>query len=82
MTKTGKGAVVKPEQANVEGGLVDTVIELGQQRARIMEAMRAALLRGDDAEALERARELTGVPSKQSTIPFKKKAINQEHSCE
>jgi hypothetical protein len=57
------------------GGLVDVLVELGQQRARIMEAMRAALLRGDDAEALERARELTGVP-------LKKKATNQEHSCE
>jgi hypothetical protein len=54
------------------GGLVDVLMDLGQQRARIMEAMRAALLRGDDAEALERARELTGVPSKQSTTPLKK----------
>jgi len=82
MTKTGKSAVSKSGEVSVAGGLVDTIIELGQQRARIMEAMRAALLRGDDAEALERARELTGVASKQSTIPFKKKAINQEHSCE
>ena len=82
MTKTGKSAVSKSGGVSVAGGLVDTVIEIGQQRARIMEAMRAALLRGDYAEALERARELTGVPSKQSTTPLKKKAMNQEHSCE
>jgi hypothetical protein len=49
------------------GGVVDVLVELGQQRARIMEAMRAALLRGDDAEALERARELTGLPTRTQT---------------
>jgi hypothetical protein len=48
-------------------GVLDAVIEIGQQRARIVEAMKEALLRGDDAEALERARELTGLPSKRST---------------
>ena len=75
MTKTVKSETFKSDGVSVAGGLIDTVIEIGQERARIMEAMRAALLRGDDAEALERARELTG-------LPLKKKATNQEHSCE
>jgi hypothetical protein len=56
MTKMGKNEVSKSGGFSVAGGLIDTVIEIGQERARIMEAMRAALLRGDDAEALERAR--------------------------
>jgi hypothetical protein len=67
MTRTGKSAVSKSREVSVAGGLVDTIIEMGQQRARILEAMKAALLRGVDAEALERARELTGLPSKRST---------------
>jgi hypothetical protein len=75
MTKTGKSEVSKSGGVSVAGGLIDTVIEISQERARIMEATRAALLRGDGAEALERARELTGVP-------LKKKATNQGHSCE
>ena len=33
-------------------------------RLGFIEAMRAALVRGDDDEALERARELTGLPCK------------------
>jgi len=49
-------------------GLVDALIDIGRERARILEAMKAALLSGDDAEALERARELTGLPSQKSPV--------------
>jgi|GEM_PF-4974141 len=47
-------------------GVVDAVIAVSKERAKILEAMKAALLRGDDDEALERARELTGLPLKRS----------------
>jgi len=43
---------------------VDALIEIGRQRAQILEAMKEALGRGDEDEALERARELMGLPSK------------------
>jgi hypothetical protein len=46
--------------------LLDAVVEIGQERAAVLVAMKQALLRGDDEEALERARELTGLPSKRS----------------
>jgi hypothetical protein len=52
---------------SVDGGVLDAVIEIGQQREKILVAMREALVRGDDDEALERARELTGLPSKRRT---------------
>jgi hypothetical protein len=52
------------EQTHVSEGLIDALMEIGQKRAEILEAMKQALLRGDDGEALERARELTGLPSK------------------
>ncbi len=42
--------------------LLDAVVEIGQARAKILVALKAALLRGDNDEALERARELTGLP--------------------
>jgi hypothetical protein len=45
-------------------GLVDALMEIGQERQKILVAMKAALLRGDDDEALERARQLTGIPTK------------------
>lgn len=48
-------------------GLVDALMEIGKKRATILEAMKDALLRGDEDEALERARELTGLPSKRAT---------------
>jgi hypothetical protein len=47
--------------------MVDAVIQIGQERRRILASMKEALLRGDDDEALERARELTGLPTKQPT---------------
>jgi hypothetical protein len=37
------------------------VIEIGQQRSKIVEAVKEALLRGDEDEAFDRAREPTGV---------------------
>jgi hypothetical protein len=52
---------------SVDGGVLDALIEIGHQREKILVAMREALVRGDDDEALERARELTGLPSKRRT---------------
>ena len=53
-----------PALPSANGGLVDVLIEIGQKRARILEAMKEALVRGDNAEALEYARELAGLPKK------------------
>ena len=49
--------------------LAPVIREIAEERTRILESMRSALLRGDDAEALERAREFTGLPPKRATIP-------------
>jgi hypothetical protein len=49
--------------------LVDVILEIGRERQRIVEAMKVALLRGDDPEALECARELTGLPRKNAATP-------------
>ena len=45
----------------------DVRIKIGQERARILEGMKESLVRGDDDKALEYARQLTGLPPKQST---------------
>jgi hypothetical protein len=50
-----------------QSGLLDTILEIGKERQKILVAMRTALLSGDDDEALERARELTGLPLKRAT---------------
>jgi hypothetical protein len=42
--------------------------KFGPQRAKILDAMKEALVRGDEDEALERARELTGLTSKRPTL--------------
>jgi hypothetical protein len=57
-----------PAVPSANGGVVDVLIEIGQQRARILEATKEALMRGDDAEALEYARELTGLPTKRFVV--------------
>ena len=49
-------------------GLVDLIVQTGRERQRIVESLRDALLNGDDAEGLETARELTGLPPKRSII--------------
>jgi hypothetical protein len=51
-------------EIRVTPGLVDAVIEISKQRARTMGEMKNALEAGDDETALEKARELTGLPSK------------------
>jgi hypothetical protein len=56
-------ALLSEEKTASTCGLVEVLLEIGQERARIMKAMKVALLRGDDAEALDRARELTGIPT-------------------
>jgi len=48
-------------------GVMDAITEIARERTKILESMKAALLRGDDDEALERARELTGLPMKRTT---------------
>jgi hypothetical protein len=50
-------------------GIVNVILEIGRERHRIMETLKAALVRGDDTEALEHARELTGLPSQKSSVP-------------
>jgi hypothetical protein len=64
LTPTEHEQSVSNQQTHSASGLVDVLIKIGRKRARILEAMRRALLDGDDAEALERARELTGLPRK------------------
>lgn len=51
-----------------DDGVIDAIIKIARERTEILESMRAALLRGDDAEALERARELTGLPPKKAAL--------------
>jgi hypothetical protein len=58
---------VSIEQPGV-ASLVDVLIEIGLERARILERMKEALERGDDAEALEYARELTGLSIHKSPV--------------
>jgi hypothetical protein len=55
-------------EAISSSGLIDILLEIGRERQRIMEAMKAALLRGDDDAALEHAGELTGLPSRKSPV--------------
>jgi len=56
------------KDASAFSGVVEVILEIGRERQRILESLREALLRGDDAEALERARELTGLPTKRSVV--------------
>jgi hypothetical protein len=69
MTKMRTNPVSNSRDVSVAGGLVDAVIQIGQQRARIVKSMIEALVRGDDAEA-------------HPNSPLRRKAMNQEHSCE
>jgi hypothetical protein len=55
------------EEASASG-LVDLIVQIGRERQRIVESLRDSLLNGDDAEALERARELTGLPTNRSIV--------------
>jgi hypothetical protein len=55
---------------HASGGLVDVIMEIGQERPNILATMKAALVRGDEEEALERARELTGLPGKPRRTNF------------
>jgi hypothetical protein len=63
-----KSNAVSNSEAFSGAGLVDALLEIGRERQRIMEAMKAALLRDDDEAALEHARELTGLPSRKSPL--------------
>jgi hypothetical protein len=63
-----KSNTVSNSEALSGAGLVDAILEIGRERQRIMEAMKAALLRGDDDAALEHARELTGLPRHKSPV--------------
>jgi hypothetical protein len=42
-------------------GLIDVAMKISQKRRNILQRMRAALERGDNAEALKFARELCGL---------------------
>ena len=54
------------ERSRHSDAVIDTITEIARERTKILESMRAALLRGDDEEALDRARELTGLPPKRT----------------
>lgn len=58
-----KPAIVSDSEANSAG-----LVAIEDERQRIMEAMKATLLRGDDDAALEHARELTGLPTHKSPV--------------
>jgi hypothetical protein len=45
------------------GGLLDAALEIGRQRLDILQRMKAAFERGDEAEALRLGRELCGLES-------------------
>ena len=66
-TQTKRQELVPIEGMRVTEGLLDTLIEISRERAEIVEAMKEALVRGDEDEALERARELMGLPRKRPT---------------
>jgi hypothetical protein len=57
------------QRVNNLSGLIDVVRDISRERTEILAFMKAALQRGDDDEALERARELTGLPTKRETTP-------------
>lgn len=57
---------VEPSELD-PAGLYDAICEIGSERRKILLALREALLSGDNDEALERARELTGLPSKRAS---------------
>jgi hypothetical protein len=59
----------EPLDSTAKAALISALMEIGRERQRILESMRAALLRGDEDEALERARELTGLPAKRPNLP-------------
>jgi hypothetical protein len=56
------------KKANASSGLVDVLPKIGRERQHLMESLREALLSLDGAEALERARELTGPPTMRSIV--------------
>ena len=61
-TKRPAAFSVRQAGGGDNAALIDAVLEMGMQRRKIEVAMKEALLRGDDREALELARELTGIP--------------------
>jgi hypothetical protein len=65
--KDGLEHVLGAETTGNTAPMIDLLLEMGRERAGILLVMKEALLRGDDDEALERARELTGLPTKRVT---------------
>lgn len=56
----------RPEPESSARGVIEAVTKIARERTQILESMKAALVRGDDEEALEKARELTGLPPKRT----------------
>jgi hypothetical protein len=63
----GRGQDPNSQSSAGDGLLTDEMMEILEERKKIITAMNAALLRGDNDEALELARELTGLPTKRPT---------------
>lgn len=47
-------------------GIVDAILEVGRQRAALLEELRAALESRDDSKALQLARRLCGLENEES----------------
>jgi hypothetical protein len=77
MTAKKRKELVPVEGMRVTDGLIDAVVQIGQERAKILEAMKEALVCGDEHEALERARGLTGVPSNRSSRKSETKSVKK-----
>jgi len=54
----------KPDPKAIPAGLLDAVMAVAAQQSRVLEQMYAALVAGDDATALEKAREFCGLRGK------------------
>lgn len=54
----------QPERPSIPKGLLDAVMAIASQQSRVLEQMHAALVSGDDATALAKAREFCGLRSK------------------
>ena len=61
--RQGGFATGEPTAAEVEG-VLDAVMKIAEERRQVLLAMKDALIRGDEQEALELARDLTDLPRK------------------
>ena len=58
---------LKEKEMSNWGGILDAALEIGRRRQDILQLMRSALERGDNAEALRLGRELCGVENEKTS---------------